>query len=61
MREYFRLPSVRHYLIVWADGQQIVHYRRDDEGTVATALLTSGALRLDPPGVAIGVEEIYAQ
>jgi Uma2 family endonuclease len=61
LREYFRLPSVRHYLIVWADRQQIVHHRRDDTGAVETTLLTSGALKLDPPGAVISVEEIYAE
>ena len=61
LREYFRLPSVRHYLIVWADRPQIVHHRRDHAGAIATTVLTSGALRLDPPGVAIDVEEIYAE
>ncbi|HET7879740.1 MAG TPA: Uma2 family endonuclease [Acetobacteraceae bacterium] len=60
LREYFRLPSLRHYLIVWADRQQIVHHRRDDAGATATALLTGGEIRLDPPGIAFSVEEIYA-
>ena len=57
--EYFRLPSVRHYLIVWADRQQIVHHRRDDAGAVTTAMLTNGEIRLVPPGIMIRVEEIY--
>jgi Uma2 family endonuclease len=61
LREYFRLPSVRHYLIVWADRPHIVHHRRDDAGAIGTTVLTGGALRLDPPGAAINVEEIYAE
>lgn len=61
LREYFRLASLRHYLIVWADRQQIVHHRRDESGAVATALLTSGEFRLDPPGIAITVEEVCAE
>jgi Uma2 family endonuclease len=60
LREYFRLPSVRHYLIVWADRQQIVHHRRDDAGEIGTAMRTSGVITLEPPGIAITVEEIYA-
>ncbi len=59
LREYFRLPSVCHYLIVWADRQQIIHHHRDDAGAIAAAMLTSGEIRLDPPGIAISVEEIY--
>ena len=58
VREYFRLPSVRHYLIVWADRQQIVHHRRDDAGAVTTAMLTNREMRLVPPGIMIRVEEI---
>jgi Uma2 family endonuclease len=60
LREYFRLPSVRHYLIIWADRQQIVHHRRDDAGEIVTTMLTSGEIRLDPPAITISVEEIYA-
>ena len=60
LREYFRLPSLRHYLIVWADRQQIVHHRRDDASAIATSVWTSGELRLDPPGITVSVEEIYA-
>jgi hypothetical protein len=60
LREYFRLPSVRHYLIIWADREQIVHHRRNDAGAIETTVLTSGAIGLHPPGIAITVEEINA-
>ena len=60
LQEYFRLPSVRHYLIVWADRQQVAHHRRDERGSIETAILTGGPLRLDPPGIEFSVEEIYA-
>jgi Uma2 family endonuclease len=60
LREYFRLPSLRHYLIVWADRQQIVHHRRDEANAIVTSVLTGGEIRLDPPGIAISVEEIYS-
>jgi Uma2 family endonuclease len=60
LREYFRLPSVRHYLIVWADRQQIVHHQRDDTGAIVTTVLTDGEIRLVPPGISVGIAEIYA-
>jgi Uma2 family endonuclease len=60
LREYFRLPSVRHYLIVWADRQQIVHHQRDDAGAIVTTVLTDGEIRLVPPGISVGMAEIYA-
>ena len=59
LREYFRLPSIRHYLIIWADREQVVHHHRNDAGAIETTMLTSGEVRLEPPGIAITVEEIY--
>jgi Uma2 family endonuclease len=57
---YFRVPSVRHYLVFWADRQQMVHYRRRDDGQgVETRMLTEGEIRLDPPGISITVAEVY--
>ena len=60
LREYFRVPSLRHYLIIWADREQVVHHRRDSTGAIETTALTRGEIRLDPPGIVIMVEEIYA-
>jgi Uma2 family endonuclease len=57
---YFRVPSVRHYLVFWADRPQVLHHRRQDDGEgISTRVITSGAIRLEPPGVSIAVEEIY--
>jgi len=58
--EYFKLPSLRHYLIVWADQQQIAHHRRGDDGQIETRIVTSGEIRLEPPGIAVIVADIYA-
>jgi Uma2 family endonuclease len=60
LREYFRLPSVSHYLIIWADREQVVHHRRNDAGAIETTMLTSGETALQPPGIAVTVEELYA-
>ena len=58
--EYFRLPSVHHYLIFWADRPQVIHHRRRDDGEgIETRVLVAGPIRLDPPGLAMAVEEIY--
>jgi hypothetical protein len=37
----------------------VVHHRRDDAGGIATTMPTGGEIRLEPPGIAITVEEIY--
>jgi Uma2 family endonuclease len=59
---YFRLPSVRHYLVFWADRPQVVHHRRRDDGEgVETRILTEGEIRLDPPGISITLAEVYGE
>jgi Uma2 family endonuclease len=61
MVAYFHVPSVQHYLIFWADRPQVIHHRRrvEDDG-IDTRVVTTGEIRLDPPGVSITVEEVYA-
>jgi Uma2 family endonuclease len=56
---YFRLPSVRHYLIVWPEEQRIVHHARMPDDQVATQVCVAGEIRLDPPGIALTVEAFY--
>jgi Uma2 family endonuclease len=60
LQEYFKLPSLRHYLIVWADKQQVAHHRRDDNGSIETRAVMAGEIRLEPPGIKISVADIYA-
>jgi Uma2 family endonuclease len=61
MAAYFRVPPVQHYLIVWADRPQVIHHRRrDGDDGIETRVVTAGEIRLDPPGVTITVEEVYA-
>ena len=58
---YFRLPSVRHYLIFWADRPQVIHHRRLDVGQgIATTIMTEGEIALDPLGISISISDIYA-
>jgi Uma2 family endonuclease len=59
---YFSIPSVRHYLVYWADRPQVVHHQRRDDGQgVETRMLTEGEIRLDPPGIVITLAEIYGE
>jgi Uma2 family endonuclease len=57
---YFGLPSVQHYLIVWPDERRIVRHSRMPDDQIATQIFASGEIRLDPPGIAVTVEEFYA-
>ena len=54
---YFMLPSVQHYLILDPDRRVVVHHRRDGDA-IATRILGSGILRLDPPGLAIALDDL---
>jgi Uma2 family endonuclease len=56
---YFRAPSILHYVIADPDSQELVYYRRQDEGIAPPAILKNGVLRLDPPGIAIELAEIF--
>ena len=51
--DYFRLPSVHHYLIVRAEDQVIVHHARVGDGTILTRILRDGPILLDPPGITL--------
>jgi len=57
--DYFRVPSIRHYLIVRAKRREVIHHRHGSEGAIVTHPHISGLIRLDPPGIELSVEEIY--
>ena len=56
---YFKLPSVCHYLFVDPDARRVTHHRRTASGTVVADTLTSGIIRLDPPGLTIEVPDLF--
>ena len=60
LADYLSLPSVRHYLIVRADRQAVIHHRRAGDGGIETRLVAGGAIALDPPGIRIEMEDFYA-
>ena len=60
LEKYFRLPSVQHYLIIWADRRRVVHHRRVGGG-VETTVHTEGAITLDPPGMLFDVAALYTE
>ncbi|MBV8397494.1 MAG: Uma2 family endonuclease, partial [Acetobacteraceae bacterium] len=51
LADYFRLPSLRHYLILKTENQTAIHHFRKEEGRIETRIVSPGALRLDPPGI----------
>jgi Uma2 family endonuclease len=58
LADYFRLLSVQHYLMVDTRRREIIHHRRAGD-RIETRIVTSGPVALDPPGIAITVEDVY--
>lgn len=57
--DYFRVPSVRYYLIVDPIARiVIVHSVAQPGGTISTKIVRSGTIDLDPPGVSVSVEDM---
>jgi Uma2 family endonuclease len=59
LADYFRLPSVRHYLLVRTERRSVIHHRRGDGDLIETRILTAGVLQLDPPGITLELDRIY--
>jgi len=58
---YFRVPSVMHYLIVEPDQPLIIHHARMQNDAILTRILREGAIRLDPPGLDLPLNDIYGE
>ena len=58
---YFRVPSIRHYLIVHLAKRVVIHHRRRDADRIESAILGSGEITLDPPGLVVTVEDLLPQ
>lgn len=56
---YFKLPSVKHYLIIDPDARTVTHHFRGPDGTVASTIRVSGALELDPPGLTVTLTDLF--
>lgn len=61
LSDYFRLPSVRHYLILQADRRAAIHHARGEAGVIATRILTEGTITLDPPGLAFDLDAVFGE
>lgn len=59
LADYFRLPSVHHYVLVRTDSRQAIHHIRDDRSAIKTLIVNEGVLRFDPPGVEVPLESLF--
>lgn len=53
LADYFRIPSLRHYLIVRTKGCITILHTRDEAGTITTRIIRDGTVELDPPGITV--------
>lgn len=58
LADYFRVPSIQHYLIVRTRRRQIVHHFRRGAEIVSRAI-DAGPIVLDPPGISIDIDDVY--
>jgi Uma2 family endonuclease len=58
LADYFRLPSVQHYLLVRPLRREIIHHRRTGD-RIETIVVGDGHVQLDPPGIRLSLDEIY--
>ncbi len=58
LADYFQVPTVQHYLILFADHVRAIHHRRAGD-KIETCVLTEGDVTLDPPGFAVPLAGFY--
>jgi Uma2 family endonuclease len=59
LADYFRLPSIAHYLIVDPEKPRIIHHARAIDDSILTRIVNDGTIRLDPPGLELAMPDIY--
>jgi Uma2 family endonuclease len=61
LADYFRLPSVRHYLVVQPETRRVTHHQRAEASEIATRILGEDAtLALQPPGLTVEIVDFFA-
>ena len=58
LADYFRVPSVCHYLLVRPARREIIHHRRTGD-SIETLIVREGFVDLDPPGIRLSLDEVY--
>jgi Uma2 family endonuclease len=57
---YARVASIRHYLVLDPEEKAIIWHAREGSGAFGAPIAArDGALRLDPPGIEVTVEDVF--
>lgn len=59
LSEYFRIPSLHHYLIFNTEHRRVIHHRRGAGDEIAKRIVTDPALALDPPGLTLDLRAMF--
>jgi len=58
LQRYFEVSTIAHYITVdWAD-RRVMHHARHEDG-ILTTIHGRGSLSLDPPGIAVDIDEFW--
>ncbi len=58
--DYFRLPSIQHYLVIEPLEPLVTWHRRVADLRIETLICTAGPILMDPPGIVVSVEQVWA-
>ena len=58
LADYFRVPSIQHYLILQTRKREVIHYTRSGTDIIAR-VLNLGTIALHPPGIEFDLTEVY--
>ena len=53
LQGYFRVASIRHYLVIDPDKRIVIHHARRNGEEITTRIISDGDILLDPPGLTI--------
>lgn len=59
--EYFSVPSIMHYLIVWPKQGYCYHHKRIEDDKILTTIVRQGSIEFDPPGLTIALNDILGE
>jgi Uma2 family endonuclease len=58
LADYFRVPSIQHYLIVRALRREVIHHRRSGSEIIGR-VINIGDILMEPPGITINLSDVY--
>ncbi len=59
--EYFSIPELHHYLVVYPAKRLVLHHARRQAGKIETTFVREGEITLEPPGLTLSVAEFFEE